>query len=219
VIQKISDAVRTLEIESDADVAELKIEVDECYRSLRALRECDREVGRYRRTTHAALGAVYGDHDARLGSSRRSIDSLEPTELLEISVGLADRCYEVLGRVRLQEETARARGHRPRDSARSDIRSGHDHAALGRAGEDLAHGWTYVAPKSREVDNGDLRVCGAELVEQRCLGGHGRDEVHAVISSEGLAHVRGRIRLGLEQQHADRTDALRHLAIPNVCTR
>ena len=66
VIQKVGDAVCTLEIERNTDIPELQVEVDERDGGLPAAScERDGEVRRDRRAADATLRAVHGDDRAR----------------------------------------------------------------------------------------------------------------------------------------------------------
>ena len=114
MIQKVGEAVRALEIECDADIPELQVEVDEGDRGLPAAScERHREVCRDRGAADATLRAVHGDDCARpRRRSGNSFDPLQAAELLEVHVGIADRAHEVLRLIGLQEEAASTGGHR-----------------------------------------------------------------------------------------------------------
>ena len=121
--------------------------------------------------------------------------------------------------VRLEEETARARGDRVRHDAGRDVRPGHDHAALRSSREDLAHGRADLPAKPGEVDDRHLRIGRAELVQEGPLVGHRPDEEHPLIAGQRIAGVVRRLGFRLEDEHADRTNPVHHLAIPNDVTR
>ena len=204
VVQQVGDAVGASQVERDADVAELEVKIDQRDRCLAAMRERHGEVGGDRRASDAALGAVNGDHRGRAATGRGcAVDALQAPQLLQVGERVADRRHEVLRLIGLRDDPGR------------DIRAGHDDAALGSPREDLVDRRADLAPEPREVDEGDLGVGRPELVQQRGLIDDGPDEEHPLLTRERLLRERRRIRVGLEDEHADRADSVDHRAIPN----
>ena len=78
---------------------------------------------------------------------------------------------------------------------------------------------THIAAQSGDIDDRDMRVGAAELVEKGGVVSHCADQHHPCIAFECSFGARDELRLWLHDQDADRADRINHRAIPKDCTR
>ena len=207
--------VLRVEVEQDADVAELEGAVDED----RLLAELgggrDREVDRDRRSADPALGAEHRDQLAgfavgapcgsRGGRGDGVVGDGDPALLLAFPrVDLADRGGQLVAAERLDEELARPGEHRSAEVVRLTLDRHHDDRGGRDLGRELLGRGDAVHVGHVDVHQHDVRTQASGHLERLAAGVGRADDLDVALEPEELREVVARLGDVVDDEDLDR---------------
>src|SRR5664279_2504099 len=153
--------VLRIEVEQDADIAELETAVNEGGPLVELRGGRDRHVDRDRGPANAALGTEDSDHLTgvvdRRGSNRSSHRNREPLELLPLaSIDLADGGGQLVRAERLDQELARSSQHRAAQVVRLTLDRHHHDRGARHGGRELLRRFDSIHVRHVDVHQDDI---------------------------------------------------------------
>ena len=209
-----------VEVEQDADVAELEraVHEDDPLAELRG--GGDGQVDRDRRPADAALGAEDGDDQPgspspspRPSPCRRTAAAgdADPALLLALArADLADGRGQLVAAERLDQELAGAGQHRAAQVVRLALDGHHHDGRAGRARRELLGGGDAVHVRHVDVHQDDVRLQLVGHLDRLAPGRRGADHVDVALEAEQLRQVIAGLRDVVDDEDAD---LVGHLAL------